>query len=138
MMDKDQPAQIIAKFEDLKDLIPGESLSVESINVILRIVYDQLGRLNSDFKETFAKDFAHVIDYVLNERKSETEKQKMKLPDVELIKWLNVIGPLTTLSETGILNIPDSDAEKYSISVAASEDGESDTVYMIPRLDVRS
>jgi hypothetical protein len=139
MMDIDQPAQIIpAKFEDLKDLIPGDSLSAQSIDVILRIAYDQLGRLNSDSKETFVKDIAHVIDYVLNERKSEKEKKKMKLPDAKLIKWLNVIGPLTTLSETGVLNIPDSDADKYSISVAASEDGESDTVYMIPRLDVSS
>jgi len=139
MMEIDQPAQIIPdKFEDLKDLIPGDSLSVESINVILRIAYNQLGRLNSDSKETFLKNMAHVIDYVLNERKSDNEKKKLKLPDAELIKWLNVIGPLTTLSETCVLNIPESDADRYSISVAASVDGESETVYMIPRLDVSS
>ena len=62
----------------------------------------------------------------------------MKLPDAKLINWLNVIGPLTTLSETGVLDIPDSDAAKYSISVAALVDGESETVYLIPHLDVSS
>jgi hypothetical protein len=126
------------KFDVLYQLNPGSPLSNQSINVILRIAYNQLGRLNSDSKETFVKDVAHVIDYVLNEGKSEKERKKMKLPDAELIKWLNVIGPLTTLSETGVLNIPESDADKYSFSVDASEDGESETVYILPRLDVRS
>jgi hypothetical protein len=122
------------KFQSILALIPGNMLENESIAEIIRVSLALLVHLEAKSKATLLKDMSILLDYVMNEAGG----RKKKKPNIEVVKWLNLLGPLLAIHENTTVDVPhvaSNGEDRVSFSVAGADGSVIDIV--IPRCNVR-